>query len=478
MTTLLLTVIVLILSVTVPGVDQVDPERMRADLEFLASPPLEGRASLTRGSETAAWFIASEMRKIGLRPGAGTGYLQPFDVVPIKLDRERSSIRVAHGDVEQTFSPGSVFFPNPGHAVDLDVPVVFAGFGITAPELGYDDYASLNVRGKAVLLFDHEPEEGNPRSVFNGTGFTLHANAWTKTRNAQEHGAAAVILVTEPLNAHRPALRAPDRANAPPQGLAASELRIPRMTAGPEVADAILRATGRSPADWQSAIERGPSPSSKALDGVRVRLRAINAESAARPSWNAAGMLPGSDPARSAETVLITSHYDHLGLQSGTLYPGANDNASGVAAMLETARMLVRHPPAHSVLFIAFGSEEQLMLGSYHYVAHPLRPLDITRAVLNLDMIGRNEEHTPESAGAYELTAGRPDQLNLVGAVFSPDLQAVLERASADAGIRLSTKFDVVTHIGVPKEAGVHCRHIDAVETRKEDNMGFTSPAR
>ena len=101
-----------------------------------------------------------------------------------------------------------------------------------------------------------------------------------------------------------------------------------------------------------------------------------------------------------------------------------------------------QRPLKRSVLFVAFGSEEQLMLGSYHYVAHPLRPLDTTIAVLNLDMIGRNEEHTPDSLGAYELTAAASNQLNLVGAVFSPDLQKLLAREAPAAGLALSTKFD------------------------------------
>ena len=110
--------------------------------------------------------------------------------------------------------------------------------------------------------------------------------------------------------------------------------------------------------------------------------------------------------------------------------------------MLEVARALARRRLSRSVLFVAFGSEEQLMLGSYYYVAHPLRPLDKTIAVLNLDMIGRNEEHTPESLGAYELSAATSNQLNLVGAVFSRDLESLLEREAPAAGLTLSTKFD------------------------------------
>jgi hypothetical protein len=432
----------LALAAPLPAGGQVSQERLRADVELLSAPPLEGRVSLGRGAEVTAWFLAAEMRKIGLQPAAGDGYLQRFDVVPIRLDREGTAVRVARDGVERTFMPNGVFFPEPARPVDLDLGVVFAGYGITAPELGYDDYAGLDVRGKAVLVFDHEPQEDDPGSVFNGTGFTLHASAWTKTWNAERHGAAAVLLVTEPVNRHRVAPRPPDRANAPPQGLARSELGIPRVGLPLEAAATLLEGTGRTPAEWQQAIDRGPAPASQVLDGVRVRLIAANAEARAEASYNVAGLLPGSSPALRNEIILVTAHYDHLGVQNGRLYPGANDNASGVAAMLEVARLLAAHPPARSVLFVAFGSEEQLMLGSYHYVAHALRPLASTRAVINLDMVGRPEEHTPESLGAYEITAARSNQLNLVGAVFHPGLEAVLRREAAREGLELSTKFD------------------------------------
>ncbi len=422
--------------------ESVSRERMRADLEFLTSPPLEGRASLSRGADAAAWFIATEMRKIGLQPAAGEGFLQPFDVIPVRPDRGRSSIEIHRGDAAETFAAGAVFFPEPGRPIDLTLDVVFAGYGISAPEFGYDDYAGIDVRGKAVLVFDHEPQEDDARSVFHGTGFTLYANTWTKTQIAERHGAAAVLVTTEPVNAHRSAPRPPDRANAPRQALVQSERRIPRFSVSSQVAEALLRSTGHTPAELQAQIDRAPSPSSRTIDGVKVRLRAANQETAPGTSWNVAGLWPGTDPALRDETILVTSHYDHLGVQNGKLYPGANDNASGTAAMLEVARLIVKRRFPRSVLFVSFGSEEQLMLGSYHYVHHPLRPLDKTIAVLNLDMIGRNEEHTPESLGAYELTAARSDQLNLVGAVYSRDLLAALEKEAPGAGLALSTKFD------------------------------------
>ncbi|WP_239492584.1 M20/M25/M40 family metallo-hydrolase [Luteitalea sp. TBR-22] len=417
--------------------------RMRADLEVLTSAESAGRASLTPGSHAVAQYLVGRLRDAGLRPADGDAYLQRFDLVPLHLDRERSSVVVRRGSDEQRFAPLSVAFPAPTSPVDLTLDVVFAGFGITAPEFGYDDYAGLDVRGKAVLVFDHEPQEDDTRSPLHGAGFTLHANAWQKTRTAQQHGAAAVLLVTEPINTHRTAPRPPERANAPAQALVAGALGIPRVTLPADAAVALLRGTGRAPADLQRAIDATGRPASQALPGVTVSLRAVNgADATPQPSWNVVGLLPGTDPRLRDETIMVTSHYDHLGVQQGRLYPGANDNGSGTVAMVEVARQLAGARLARSVLFVSFGSEEQLMLGSYHYAAHPLRPLPTTRAVLNLDMVGRNEAHTPESEGAYEITAGRSDQLNLVGAAYSPDLAAVLRQAAPAAGLTLSDKFD------------------------------------
>ena len=422
---------------------EISRERLRADLEFLTSARLEGRASLTPGAAAAARFIAGELGKAELRPANGDSYLQPFDLQRLRLDRDRSVLAVRRSSEEARFSPLAVTFPDPAARLELTLDVVFAGYGITAPEFGYDDYSGVDVRGKAVLVFDHEPREDDPDSAFHGSGFTLHANAWTKTWTAQRHGAAALLVVTEPINSHRTVPRAPGRANAAPQALVQGELRIPRITIPAEAAAALLKGTGETPADLQRGIDGSMAPASRPLKGVTVRLEAVNDGGPVQQSWNVAGLLPGSDPRLGDETILVTSHYDHLGVKDGNLYPGANDNGSGTVAMLEIARLLAGTRLARSVLFVSFGSEEQLMLGSYHYVARPLRPLATTRAVINLDMIGRREEHTPESAGAYEITAGRSDQLNMVGAVYSADLASVLRREAAGAaGLTLSDKFD------------------------------------
>jgi hypothetical protein len=418
--------------------------RLRADIAFLSSPALEGRVSLGRGAEVAAAFIEAEFRKAGLRPANGSSFLQNFPVSPVRLDRGSTAGLVKRGVVEQRIAITSVSFADPLHPVNVSGEVVFAGFGITAPELGYDDYTGIDARGKIALVFDHEPRETDPASPFNGTGFTKYAGQWYKTWNAQRHGAIAVLVATEPVNAHRAPAPEPDRASAPSQALVESELRIPCFRTDSDGLSEILSRPGRTPTDWQREIERNLKPASRHLPNVSVRLEAANLDAQACRSSNIAGLIEGSDPARIGETIIICAHYDHLGVHNGKPYVGANDNATGVAALIEVARRFGEQGlrPPRSVLFIAFGSEEQAMLGSYYYVARPLRDLRTTRAVVNMDMIGRNEEHTDETRGSYEISPDTSNELNLVACLYARGLADLIARENRAVGLQLTDKFD------------------------------------
>jgi len=194
----------------------------------------------------------------------------------------------------------------------------------------------------------------------------------------------------------------------------------------------------------QRAIDAKLEPQSRSFSDAMVRLDTANAEERRGTSMNVVGVLEGGDPVLRSETVMLTAHYDHLGVQNGRVYPGANDNASGTVAVLELARRMAQAGarPKRTLMFAVFGSEEELMLGSFYYVLHPLRPLDRTRAVVNLDMIGRDEAHIPQSEGAVEIATDTSNRMNLVGGYYSPDLIEVVRRANRAAGMILDTKFD------------------------------------
>lgn len=414
-------------------------ERLKADIYFLAAEPLQGRRALERGSEVAAQFIAAEFMKAGLKPASADSFLQPFELIEHRTDAQATRLKLRWPGKQRELRFGrdfSVAFPR---NTSLRAPVVFAGYGITAPEYGYDDYAGLEVRGKIALVFEYEPRAHDPASPFNGTGNTVHASARQKLLNAQRHGAVAVMLMPAP-NRKRPFRLG---RGGPVESLAESEVRIPLVSLSSETAEALLAPSGRTPAALQAAIDESLAPVRLPLE-VEAELKLINAQTRRGVTANVAGLLEGSDPGLRNETVICSAHYDHLGTRDGKVLPGADDNASGTAGLLELARLLAADAqrPRRSILFVAFGAEEAGLLGSYYYVAHPLRPLETTRAVINLDMIGRDEKPSAQTAKLIEIPADTSNEFNLVGAFYSPELRALIESENKATGLRLSEKWD------------------------------------
>ncbi len=426
--------------------------RLRADLTFLASPALEGRLSLQRGSEVAIHWIASEFAKAGLEPAGGGSFLQEMTLVEYRRDNRETLLVVESGGKKRRYEPNKGFSGAFPRDVTVRAPAVFAGYGITAPEFGYDDYAGLDARGKIVIVFDHEPQEGDPASVFNGVGNTRHASSRLKALNAQRHGAEAVLVASEPNRKHpsneERRARIPTRPERErrllPQALADSEIRIPLFTLDDEPARELLAATGRRASELQRRIDETLQPSSQPLAETIVELRYVNAEARRAGTANVIGLLEGSDPALKAETIVYSAHYDHDGTGDGNLYAGADDNGSGTVAVVELARVFARSAarPRRSILFAVFAAEERGLLGSYHYIANPMRPLASTRAVINFDMIGRNETPSRQTDGLMRIDADTSEELNLIGTIHSADYRRIVERENRQVGLRLNYKWD------------------------------------
>ena len=268
--------------------------------------------------------------------------------------------------------------------------MVFAGYGITAPELGYDDYKSIDAKGKIILIFDHEPQEADAKSIFNGTGNTRYATTRVKLLNAQAHGAVAVLIVAEPNRKH---LTNAERAAKiyvggtvrttplPLQALREDELHIPGLTVVDAVAAKLLETGGATPSALQAGIDKDLTPQSRTLPDTAVAIHMKNASRMLGTSWNVAGVLEGSDPDLSAETILISAHHDHdgespkagaepdlYGRQPTDIWHGADDNGSGTVGVVELARAftangaLKKTRPRRSILFVVFASEERVCL--------------------------------------------------------------------------------------------------------------------
>ncbi|MGI4829478.1 MAG: M20/M25/M40 family metallo-hydrolase [Janthinobacterium lividum] len=456
------------------GFQVIKPEKLRQDLAFISSDAFAGRMSLQPGDDQAAAWVSTQFAKTGLKPlvptTSGTpSYLQPVTLIEYRPDRKNSSVGLLRdGQTVVWHAPQA--FGAYKQAVDLTAPVVFAGFGISAPELGYDDYALIDVKGKVVLIFDHEPQEDDPHSIFNGTGNTRYATTRVKVLNAQKHGAVAVLIVAEPnrkhlTNAERSARIGSSAARSVPRPLQAikdDEVQIPSVLVLDAVAETLFATSGITPSAAQRAIDRDLKVQSRILPDTSITLHLRNESERTAITNNVAGLLPGSDPTLSAETVMITAHHDHDGMAlcadsahppvSTPLDPhpcpqiwhGADDNGSGTVGVVALAQAFMANGtrPKRSVLFVVFASEERGLLGAYWMAAHPLRPLATTRAQINFDMIGRDEAPSPQTDGLIAIPKDTTNRLNLIGALYSPDYDRVVKQANKSVGLVLDDRFD------------------------------------
>jgi len=435
------------------GFDAIQIRDLRADLTFLTSEPLEGRMSLAPGSDVAIQFIAAEFAKAGLKPANGDSYFQPVPMIEYLPDVDQTELWVRRAGQSQhyAFLKDFVgFFPRDAA---VKAPVVFAGYGITAPQFRYDDYAGLDARGKIVLVFDHEPQEDDPESIFNGVGNTTLANARLKVLNAQRHGAVGVLIASEPNRKHPSNLERLARipgimarfTRRPSQALLDNNgIEVPYFTVNDDVAAALLAGSGKKPSELQASIDKSLHPASLSLRDTSVEMRVVNASMRRATSANVVGIVEGSDAGLRNETIVFSGHFDHEGVWEGKAYPGADDNGSGTVGVIELGRAFARNPekPKRSLLFAVFAAEERGLLGSYSYVAHPLQPLAGTRAVVNFDMIGRNEAKSAQTEGLTEISADTSNELGLIGTINSPDYRAAVERANQQVGLQLTYKWD------------------------------------
>ena len=447
---------------------------LKRDLTYIASDTMEGRLSLQPGDDKAIAWIADAFAKAGLKPAA-TGpdgkpsYLQPVPLVEYRNDPAASGVTLVRGGKTTVWHAPDV---TGGYKADVDLsaPVLFAGYGITAPELGYDDYAGVDARGKIVLLFEHEPQEDDPHSIFNGTGLTRYATTRVKVLNAQKHGALAVLLVPEPnrkhfTNAERSAAMmrgVTPRIPIASQAIQDDEISIPSLAIKDAVAVELMAGSGMTPSQAQSAIDPALKPQSRALGDAVVSIRLRNALRRTGVTSNVVGLLPGSDPRLAAETVIISAHHDHDGSEACAdpakppvtappdpspcprIWRGADDNGSGTVGVVELARAFAANParPRRSILFVVFAAEERGLLGAYYMAAHPLRPLAATRAMINFDMIGRDEAPSQQTDGVLDIPKDTTNRLNLIGALYSPDYDRTVKTANASIGLVLDDRFD------------------------------------
>ncbi len=407
-----LTVVAAGLAIAATGGESFDPGRYLDHIKFLASPDMKGRATGSPELEKAARYIADQFKADGIPPVPGqTGYLQPFEVTTSASMGRNNRFDITSGGDLQTLQVSKEFVPfNFSASGNASAPVVFAGYGITAPEYNYDDYKGLDAKGKFVLVLAHEPQEYDPKSVFEGKVYTSHAQFYAKASNAKAHGARGVILVNDRIN------HASD----------ADDLERFGNTDGPSDADILFvqvkedvvkpwfQAAGKDIEQLEKAIDTDLQPRSFAMPRIEVR-ESVDVERAVKTTHNVVAYLPG----QTDEYIILGAHYDHLGLGgqfslapslTGTVHPGADDNASGTAGVLELARYFSSQPkPKRGFLFMTFAGEELGLLGSSYYTKHPELPLAKAVTMINMDMIGRVQNGKLYVGGAGTGTSLRSD---------------------------------------------------------------------
>ena len=369
----------------IPGIAA---ESLVKDVRTLASPKFAGRLAGSPGYDEAARWAARRLEKLGLRPGGdGGGYLQGFPLEYNAIESCRLAIASGGGAPRALAIPADFTCRGFTGSGNVSAPVVFAGFGLSLPERGWDDYAGLDVAGKIVLVFKDPPPFEPPRAAEGVKGWGDASLPRPKALNAQAHGAVGLLMVSLPK----------DGKIGPPiasvlHGPGAHPAAFPQQHVSGAVAEALLAGSGVTLESLAKEIVAAKAPRSRALPSsatmtVAARYRAD------QPAANVVAILPGGDPELRGEAVVVGAHLDHVGTQEGVLWPGANDNASGSAALLAVAEAFSRshRPPRRTLVFVLFAAEEQGLHGSKWFVDHSPYPADRIVAMLNLDCVGHGD---------------------------------------------------------------------------------------
>ncbi|MEO7576914.1 MAG: M28 family peptidase [Massilia sp.] len=423
---------------------------LRAHLAFLSSDLLEGRGTGQRGGDLTVAYLEAQAQAIGLKPGNGASYLQLVKIAGVKAAPEQSSVAIEAGGQPLALAFGKDWVWAPGdaradHAMDAEL--VFVGYGITAPEEGWDDYKGIDCKGKVLVMMvnDPKPTAAQPKR-FGVDGLTYYGRWTYKFEEAARHGAAGVILI------HTTPSASYDWSVVQNSWLSERfQLASGKLGSGMQgwmtdaSARAVFKAAGQDLDTLRAGAERGDfkpvALNARVKGATKAVIRTVD-------QFNVAGVVPGTDPKLKDELVIYSAHWDHLGKQgtgADTIYNGAVDNASGTAALLAMAAEAARKPARRSQMFLWAAAEEQGLIGSAAYSSSPLWPANKTAANLNLDSLnfaGLTSDIATAGSERTELAAMAAATAKAMGLSITPaepDLKGIYFRSDhfnfAKAGI-------------------------------------------
>jgi Tol biopolymer transport system component len=422
-----------LIALSIPALAQQRP--IERHIRTLASDAYEGRGLGTKGLEKAAAYIEQELRAAKLQPAFGKSYRQPF---PVKMGVSLGAKNAIAGLKADDWTP--LGFSSPG---TFNAPIAFVGYGIDAPDLKYREFEGIDLKGKVALMLRYEPQERVESSPFDGKKPSRWSALRYKALQARERGAVAVVFVTGPLQDEEKD-KLPALANDGPE----SPAGLPVIQVKTSVAQQWVDL-----AQFQKDVDADLKPRSRVLD--RSLSGTVDVKASYADGANVAGILPGRGKLAN-EVVVVGAHYDHLGYGGkGSLKPndhaihnGADDNASGTAAVLVAARraseLLKDAQDRRTVMFVLFSAEEVGLGGSSFFVDKPPVPLARTVAMINLDMVG----------------ALREDKLIALGSDSAPEWKPLLEQTGKALALNVLASGD---GYGPSDQMSFYGRHVPVI---------------
>jgi hypothetical protein len=386
------------------GINSITSSELESYASFLGSPLLQGRKNGEEGLEIASNFIVSQAKLIGLKPANGSSFIQFYTVIKKSIDEKRTKIQVISDGKDSSTIKEPFYQLIPFVASDfiMEGEVVFAGYGIKSVKYNYNDFDSLQTEGKVLLVMDRAPmSEDGKKCKFEESAWTTNMGLQMKLPNLMFTKARAILLVTDPKSGFNSFEESDPgsvdylKSSTALKDQKSQSYEFPGMPkvilVHRAVADELLKGTGHTLEDLQKRIDSDLKPQSFMIKDKKVIIKETSLYEEKKLN-NVAGFVEGRDPVLKNEIVVFSGHMDHIGKSEGwKINPGADDDASGCAAILDIAKAFqsLKKKPLRSVLFLWVSGEEIGLFGSQSYVNNPLFPLEKTVADLNMDMIGR-----------------------------------------------------------------------------------------